>query len=59
MDPKEEKKIIEDIVQQRSLSYSLELLEVQGDKYKMRNNFGSEIIYIKKDGSYYLEEELE
>lgn len=58
MDPVESKKIVEEIVQKRKLSYSLELLEVQGDKYKVRNNFGSEITYIKKNDNYFLEEEL-
>ncbi|MHA2393615.1 MAG: hypothetical protein ACXAEX_16890 [Promethearchaeota archaeon] len=59
MDPKEEKKIIEDILRKRRLSYSIEILDVQGDKYTVRNNFGSTIIYIKKDEDYLLETELE
>lgn len=59
MDLKEEKKIIEDILTQRRLSYSIEILDVQGDKYTVRNNFGSTIIYIKKDDKFYLEDELE
>ncbi|MBD3255071.1 MAG: hypothetical protein GF383_08250 [Candidatus Lokiarchaeota archaeon] len=52
-----EKEIIREIVKQRSLPYSLELIETQGDKYITRNNFGSEITYIKKDDKYLLEEE--
>jgi len=59
MDSKEEKKIIEDILNQRKLSYSIEILDVQGDKYTVRNNFGSTIVYIKKDNSYFLEDEIE
>lgn len=59
MDLKEEKKIIEDILTQRRLSYSIEILDVQGDKYTVRNNFGSTIIYVKKDDKFYLEDELE
>jgi len=59
MDSKEEKKIIEDILNQRKLSYSIEILDVQGDKYTVRNNFGSTIVYIKKDNSYILEDERE
>ena len=59
MDSKEEKKIIEDILDQRKLSYSIEILDVQGDKYTVRNNFGSTIVYIKKDNSYFLEDEIE
>ena len=59
MDSKEEKKIVEDILNKRRLSYSIEILDVQGDKYTVRNNFGSTVIYIKKDDSYYLEEELD
>jgi len=33
-------------------------LKVEGNKYHVRNNFGSEIVYIKKDDNYFLEEEL-
>ncbi|MGV9173258.1 MAG: hypothetical protein ACOC44_01620 [Promethearchaeia archaeon] len=58
MDPQEEKEFIEEIMEDRHLPYSVELLDVQGDKYTVRNNFGSTMIYIKKDGNYYLEEEL-
>ena len=53
-----EKKIIEDILDQRKLSYSIEILDIQGDKYTVRNNFGSTIVYIKKDNSYFLEDEM-
>jgi len=59
MDSKEEKKIIEDILDQRKLSYSIEILDIQGDKYTVRNNFGSTTVYIKKDNSYFLEDEIE
>lgn len=59
MDSKEEKKIVEDILKKRRLSYSIEILDVQGDKYTVRNNFGSTTEYIKKSKDYYLEEELE
>ncbi|MFX1455575.1 MAG: hypothetical protein ACFFDB_09405 [Promethearchaeota archaeon] len=59
MDSNEEKKIIEEILDQRKLSYSIEILDVQGDRYTVRNNFGSTIVYIKKDNTYFLEEELE
>ncbi len=59
MDSKEEKKIIEDILKQRKLSYSIEVLDVQGDKYTVRNNFGSTMIYIKKGNNYFLGDEIE
>jgi hypothetical protein len=59
MDSNEEKKIIDDILNKRRLSYSIEILDVQGDKYTVRNNFGSTMIYIKKDDDYFLQEELE
>ena len=59
MNPTEEKKIIEDILRKRRLSHSIELLDVQGDKYTVRNNFGSTIVYIKKDNNYFLEAELD
>ncbi|MHA1931184.1 MAG: hypothetical protein ACW96X_01515 [Promethearchaeota archaeon] len=58
MDSKEEKKIIEDILDQRRLSYSIEILDIQGDKYTVRNNFGSTIVYIRKNNMYYLEDEI-
>ena len=56
MDFEEEKKIIEEILIQRRLSYSIEILDVQGDKYTVRNNFGSTITYIKKDDKFLLED---
>ncbi len=59
MDPIEEKQIIEEILKARRLPYSIELLDVQGDKYTVRNNFGSTMVYIKKEDHYFLEEELE
>ncbi|MFW9873982.1 MAG: hypothetical protein ACFFG0_12820 [Candidatus Thorarchaeota archaeon] len=58
MDSQEEKKIVEDILNKRRLSYSIELLDVQGDKYTIRNNFGSTTVYIKKNDDYFLEDEL-
>ncbi len=58
MDSKEEKKIIEDILSQRKLSYSIEILDIQGDKYTVRNNFGSTTVYIKKNNKYFLEDEI-
>ena len=59
MDPVEEQKIIADILKQRRLSYSFEVLDVAGDKYTIKNNFGSTIVYFKKGNHYYLEKELE
>ena len=59
MDSIEEKKIIDEILKARRLPYSIELLDVQGDKYTVRNNFGSQIVYIKKDENFYLEKEIE
>jgi len=59
MDAIEEKKIINEIMNQRRLSYSIEVLEVQGDKYTVRNNFGSTITYVKKGENYFTEAELE
>lgn len=56
MTPAEEKKIIEEIIRKRSLPYSLELIEVQGDKYTVRNNFGSNIVYIKKEDDFIIEQ---
>ena len=53
-----EKKIIEDIINQRRLPYSIQIVKVEGDKYTIRNNFGSIIVYIKKGENYFLEEEI-
>lgn len=58
MDAQEEKKIIEEIMKQRRMSYSIEILDVQGDNYTIRNNFGSTIVYVKKGDTYSLEEEI-
>ncbi len=59
MDPIEEKIIVEEILQSRRLPYSIELLDVEGEKYTVRNNFGSTVVYYKKDDGYYLETELD
>jgi hypothetical protein len=59
MDALEEKKIVEDILGKRRLPYSIELLEVDDTKYTVRNNFGSTVVYFKKDDNYYLEDELD
>ena len=59
MDLAEEKKIISEILKDRKLPYSIELLEVEGDKYTVRNNFGSTVVYKKKGSKYFLEDELD
>lgn len=59
MDPEEKRAIAQEIVRERRLPYSIEVLEEKDNKYKVINNFGSEITYIKKGDSYYLAEELE
>ena len=59
MDDLEEKKIVEEILKNRRIPYSIELLEVDNNKYTIRNNFGSTVVYVKKDDNYYLEEELD
>ncbi|MFW9945688.1 MAG: hypothetical protein ACFFDX_02550 [Candidatus Odinarchaeota archaeon] len=58
MDAKEERKIVEEILKDRRLPHSIEILDVDGDKYTVRNNFGSTIIYYKNGENYFLEEEL-
>ncbi len=59
MNPAEEKRIVDEILKDRALSYSIELLDVEGDKYTVRNTFNSTIIYKKKGSNYYLEDELD
>lgn len=56
MDPQEELKILNDIVKHRRIPYSIELLDVDGDKITIRNNFGSTITYLKKDDDYILQD---
>ncbi|MFX1277048.1 MAG: hypothetical protein ACFFBP_10090 [Promethearchaeota archaeon] len=58
MDPVQEQQIIAEILKDRRLSYSFDIVEVQGDKYTILNNFGSTIVYYKKGNHYYLESEL-
>ncbi len=55
----EEKRIVEEILENRRLPYSIELLEVDDNKYTVRNNFGSTVVYFKKDNNYYLKEDLD
>jgi len=59
MDLAEEKRIVNEIRKDRAMPYSIELLEVEGDKYTVRNTFGSTIIYKKKGSKYFLEDELD
>ena len=59
MDAEEEKKIIQEIITDRRLPYSIEILDIEGDKITTRNNFGSSIVYFKKGENYYLEEEMD
>ncbi len=50
--------IIDGILKSRRVSYSMEFIEQNGDKYTVRNNFDSKTVYIKKGNDYFLEEEL-
>ena len=59
MDPAEEKRIVDEILKDRALPYSIEFLEAEGDKYTVRNTFGSTIIYKKKGSKYFLEDEVD
>ena len=59
LDPAEERKIVHEIINKRRLPYSIELLDVEGDKYTVRNNFGSTIIYVKKGDDYVLADDQE
>jgi hypothetical protein len=58
MDAQEERKIVNDIIKDRRLSYSIQLKDVDGDKYIVESNFASTITYIKKGDSYFLESEV-
>ncbi|MBD3214370.1 MAG: hypothetical protein GF311_17295 [Candidatus Lokiarchaeota archaeon] len=59
MEPEEKRRIAKEIVRERRLPYSIEVVEENNNKYRVINNFGSEMTYIKKDGNYFLEDELE
>lgn len=54
----DKKQVANEILKQRRLSYSIELINVQGDNYTVLNNFGTTITYIKKGDNYFLEDEL-
>lgn len=58
MEESEKKQIIQQVIKQRRLPYSLDLLEVNGDKYVFLNNFGSTITYVKVGEEFLLEEEI-
>ena len=51
-----EKAIIDEIIKQRRLPYSVELVEIDGNRVTVRNNFGSSMVYIRKGEEYILEE---
>ncbi len=53
-----EKEIIDEIIKQRRLPYSIEILEVNGDKYTVRNNFGTTMVYVKKGDNFISEDEF-
>ncbi|MHA1671388.1 MAG: hypothetical protein ACTSV5_12540 [Promethearchaeota archaeon] len=57
MDSEEERKILNEIIKHRRIPYSIELLDVDGDKITVRNNFGSTITYLKKGEDYILEDQ--
>ncbi len=59
MTPEEEKKITNGILNSRRLPYSIELLEVQGDKYTVKNTFDSQLVYIRKGDQFFLDEQSE
>lgn len=57
MDSEEERKILKELIKQRRIPYSIELLDVTGNKITVRNNFGSTITYThKKNGTFDLVE---
>ncbi len=58
MDAIEKQEIVNDIIKKRRLTYSIEISDVQGNKYTVLTNFGSTIVYIKKGENYFTEEEL-
>jgi hypothetical protein len=57
MSEEDVKKITDDIIKQRRLPYSIEIVDIQGDRITVENNFGSKIVYIKKGENYIREEE--
>ena len=51
--------IAKEIVEIRNLPYGMVVYQIDGDKIYARNSWGSNILYIKKDGNYFLESELQ
>ena len=52
----DESKIIDEIIKKRRLPYSVEIIDIQGDRITVRNNFGNTIVFIKKGEEYNLED---
>ncbi len=42
----------------RNLPYTLKIERIDGDKIFVRNSWGNHLVYILKDGNFFLEEEL-
>ena len=59
MDIEEEKQLIEEIIKNRRLPYSIEILNVEGNKITVRNNFGSTMVYFKEGENYILGKKLD
>ena len=53
------KEIAKEIVEIRNLPYGMVVYQIEGEKIYARNSWGSNILYIKKDGNYFLESELQ
>ena len=51
--------IAKEIVDIRNLPYMVVVYQVEGNRVYARNSWGSNILYIKKDGNYFLESELQ
>lgn len=51
--------IAKEIVKIRNLPYEVLVYQVEGNKIYARNSWGSNILYIKKNGNYFLESELQ
>ena len=53
------RQIAKEIINIRNFPYGVLVYQVEGNKIYDRNSWGSNILYIKKDGNYFLESELQ
>ncbi|MHA1727477.1 MAG: hypothetical protein ACTSWY_01940 [Promethearchaeota archaeon] len=54
----EEEQLALEIVNFRNLPYTLSIERIDGNKIYCRSSWGNHILYIRKDGEFFIESEL-